>query len=245
MTISIDVRNKIIELHLGGKKRQEITDNLNLSGIRVSTGSISNIIAEWRQHENLQALHAGREPRLTKFRQTCTLQPDSNNMQQSLQSNMNNMTPHSSEVQQKSISSNDIIKINAEPPLLLVRHGSGTGQAVSTTNTNSNSNIVIPRDGGPLSHLLGEDTLTDEEEVIPPVTSYSNLPSSVPPTLSMGLYPNTNIPSNFHISIPIRIIPILKSRNLKLRNHPNPNLNLNINNITMITMTVITMIKRS
>jgi hypothetical protein len=189
MTISIDVRNKIIELHLGGKKRQEIADNLSLSGIRVSTGSISNIIAEWRQHENLQALHTGREPRLTKFRQTCTLQPNANNMQQSLQSNTK--TPHSSEVQQKSISSNDIIKINAEPHLLLVRHGSGTGQAVSTTNTNSNSNIVIHRDEGPLTHLLGEDTLTDEEEVIPPVTSYSNLPSSAPPTLSMGLYPNT------------------------------------------------------
>src|SRR5215469_12123384 len=43
---------------------------------------------------------------------------------------------------------------------------SGVEQVV-TTNTNSNSN-VIPRDGGPLSHLLGEDnsnhTSTDEEE---------------------------------------------------------------------------------
>ncbi|MGB6595066.1 MAG: hypothetical protein WBE68_26490, partial [Candidatus Nitrosopolaris sp.] len=71
-------------------------------------------------------------------------------------------------------------------------------QAVSTTNTNSISNVITPRDAGPLSHLLGEDTSTDEEEVIPPVTSYSNLPSSVPPTVSMSLYPNTNIPSNFN-----------------------------------------------
>ena len=58
---------------------------------------------------------------------------------------------------------------------------------------------------------------------------------------------STNNPyqSNIKLTIPIRVISILKSRNLKLKNHLNPNLNLNlnINNITMITMTVITMIK--
>jgi hypothetical protein len=51
--------------------------------------------------------------------------------------------------------------------LLMARHGSN----------------VIPRDGGPLSHLLGDNntnhTSTDEEEVIPSVTSYSNSPSPV------------------------------------------------------------------
>jgi hypothetical protein len=41
------------------------------------------------------------------------------------------------------------------------------------------SNIVIPRDGGPLSHFLGEDTSADE--VIPSVTSYFNSPSPVVP----------------------------------------------------------------
>jgi hypothetical protein len=41
--------------------------------------------------------------------------------------------------------------------LLMTCHGSGTGQAVTTTN-NSNSNVVAPRNGAPLSHLLGEDT---------------------------------------------------------------------------------------
>lgn len=45
--------------------------------------------------------------------------------------------------------------------LLMARDGSGTGQAVIT---NSNSN-VIPRDGGPLSHLLCEDNSTDEDEI--------------------------------------------------------------------------------
>src|SRR5215469_1626124 len=63
---------------------------------------------------------------------------------------------------------------------------SGVEQVV-TTNTNSNSN-VIPRDGGPLSHLLGEDTSTHEEEVIPSVTSYSNSPSPVVP-VSTSLIP--------------------------------------------------------
>ena len=53
-------------------------------------------------------------------------------------------------------------------------------QGFITTNTNwsANSNIAIPRDGGPLSHFLGEDTSTDEK-VIPSVTSYSNSPSPV------------------------------------------------------------------
>jgi hypothetical protein len=62
--------------------------------------------------------------------------------------------------------------------------GSGTGQAVTTTN-NSNSNVVTPRNGAPLSHLLGEDTSTDEEEIISvSVTPYSNSPSPVVPVLT-------------------------------------------------------------
>src|SRR5215469_2708874 len=45
------------------------------------------------------------------------------------------------------------------------------------------SSIVIPRDGGPLSDFLGEDT--DEEEIISvPVTPYSNSPSPVVPVLT-------------------------------------------------------------
>jgi hypothetical protein len=62
-------------------------------------------------------------------------------------------------------------------------------------NSSTNTYIVIPRDGGPLLQLLCQDESTDEEEVIPPVTSYSNLPSSVPSIVSMSLYPNTNIPN--------------------------------------------------
>ena len=119
--------------------------------------------------------------------------------------------------------------------------------AFSTTNTNSNSN-VIPRDGGPLFHLLCEDNSTDEEEVITPVTSYSNLPSSVPSIVSMSLYPNTNISSNFNPYFnPYQnnINPQISRPETQESLEPYPNPNLNINNITMITMTVITMIKRS
>jgi|SRR5215831_1175536 len=60
--------------------------------------------------------------------------------------------------------------------------GSGTAQAITTTN-NSNSNVLTPRNGAPLSHLLGEDTSTDEEEIISvSVTHYSNSPVVPVPT---------------------------------------------------------------
>jgi hypothetical protein len=52
MTIESSVRNKVIELHKNGKKRHEIVYDLNISGIHVSTGSVSNIISEWRQRES-------------------------------------------------------------------------------------------------------------------------------------------------------------------------------------------------
>ncbi len=64
---------------------------------------------------------------------------------------------------------------NVGSPTSMAQVHSGVGQA------NSSSNVVTPRDGGPLSHLLGEDNSTDEE-VIPSVTSYSNSPSPVVPT---------------------------------------------------------------
>jgi hypothetical protein len=46
MTIESSVRNKVIEMHLNKKKRHEIAYELRLSGIKISTGSISNIIKE-------------------------------------------------------------------------------------------------------------------------------------------------------------------------------------------------------
>jgi hypothetical protein len=163
------IKEKVISLYLAGHGRNAIFRQLNDQGIKISHGSVSNSINAYRKkHE------------------------------QPLQSDASVNNTSMGEQPRPSLNDADIstgIPMNiGAGPLLMARHGSGIGQAVIT---NSNFN-VIPRDGGPLFHLLGEDTSTDEEKFIPPVTSYSNLPSSVPPTVSMSLYPNTNIPSNFN-----------------------------------------------
>jgi hypothetical protein len=156
------IKEKVIAAYLSGHGRNQTTRQLNEQGIKISFGSVSNIINAYkREHEQ-------------------TSQPPSHGPQPEADATITGIP----------------MNIGAGSPLLMARHSSG--QAVSTTNTNSISNINTPRDGGPLFHLLGEDTSTDEEEVIPPVTSYSNLPSWMPPTVSMSLYPNTNIPSNFN-----------------------------------------------
>ena len=75
---------------------------------------------------------------------------------------------------------------NTGSPVLIDSRRPGVGKDVTTnTNWSANSNIVIPRDGGRLSHFLGEDTSTDEEEIISvSVTPYSNSPSPVVPVLT-------------------------------------------------------------
>jgi len=65
-------------------------------------------------------------------------------------------------------------------PVLIDSRRLGVGKAFNT-NWSASSNIAIPRDGGPLSHFLGDDTSTDEK-VIPSVT-YSNPPSPVVPVM--------------------------------------------------------------
>ena len=103
-----------MQMHLAGHGRNEIARLLNEQGLRVSEGSVGNIVRTYRRSRN----------------------------EQSLQSDMNN----TSEIEQ-----------------------------VTT-------NIATPRNGAPLSHLLGEDTSTDEEEIISvSVTPYSNSPSPVVP----------------------------------------------------------------
>jgi hypothetical protein len=49
MTIESSVRNKVIELHTKGKKRDAIAKELNQSGIKISTGSVSNVISSYRR----------------------------------------------------------------------------------------------------------------------------------------------------------------------------------------------------
>jgi hypothetical protein len=66
MTIEISVRNKVVEMHLNGKKRHEIVYELNTSGIKLSTGSVSNIISEWRQREISEVPNIRQQPDLNK-----------------------------------------------------------------------------------------------------------------------------------------------------------------------------------
>lgn len=144
------IKEKVLSAYLAGHGRNQITREMHGLGIKVSHGSISNIINAYkRKHEQPS------QP------QICPESRTSN----------------------AGISPGVDIN-NTGSPLLMTFHGSGTGQAVTTTN-NSNSNVVTPRNGAPLSHLLGEDTSTDEEEIISvSVTPYSNSPSPVVPVLT-------------------------------------------------------------
>jgi hypothetical protein len=104
VTIATELRTKVVQMHLEGLGRNEISRILTQQGLHISEGSVGNIVRAYRKHE------------------------------QSLQSDT-----------------------------------SGIEQVNPKT-----------RDGGPLSHFLGEDTSTDEE-VIPSVTSYSSSPSPAVP----------------------------------------------------------------
>ena len=48
MTISSDVRTKVIDLARQGKGRNEIAYELSLANTKVSSGSVSNILKEWK-----------------------------------------------------------------------------------------------------------------------------------------------------------------------------------------------------
>jgi hypothetical protein len=141
------IKEKVLSAYLAGDGRNEITREMHGLGIKVSHGSISNIINAYkRKHEQPQIC------------------PESRTSNAGISTGV------------------DIN--NTGSTLLMTCHGSGTGQAVTTTN-NSNSNGVTPRNGAPSSHLLGEDTSTDEEEIISvSVTPYSNSPSPVVPVLN-------------------------------------------------------------
>ncbi len=141
------IKEKVLSAYLAGHGRNQITREMHGLGIKVSHGSISNIINAYkRKHEQPSQPQACPESRTSNA----------------------------------GISTGVDIN-NTGSPLLMTCHDSGTGQTITTTN-NSNSNVVTPRNGAPLSHLLGEDTSTDEDEIISvSVTPYSNSPSPVVP----------------------------------------------------------------
>ena len=143
------IKEKVLSAYLAGHGRNQITREMHRLGIKVSHGSISNIINVYkRKHEQPS------QP------QICPESRTSN----------------------AGISAGVDIN-NTGSAHLMTCHSCGTGQAVTTNN--SNSNVVTPRNGAPLSHLLGDDTSTHEEEIISvSVTPYSNSPSPVVPVLT-------------------------------------------------------------
>jgi hypothetical protein len=175
MTINSTLRAKVIELYLQKRGRNEIARSLG-----ISQGSVSNILRAHKSKSESTTISD------TSLGQNCgqisnehSCADDISTESQTISNvDSSKMTPQEFE----SFISNDNASIsigvninNTGSPVLSRRP---VGKAV-TTNIDwaANSNIVIPRDGGPLSHFLGEDTSTDE--VIPSVTSYSKLPSPV------------------------------------------------------------------
>lgn len=49
--ISSSVKEKVIQLHLDGKGRNEIAEILNHSHIRISQGSVTNILNTWKREQ--------------------------------------------------------------------------------------------------------------------------------------------------------------------------------------------------
>src|SRR5215813_8149737 len=162
MTTNPTLRAKVIELYLQKRGRNEIASSLS-----VSQGSVSNILRAYKSKSESTTISD------TSLGQNCgqisnehtTCAEDISTESQTF-SNVDpaKVTPQEFE----SFISNDNASIgvninNTGSPVLIDSRRPGVGKAVTTnTNWSANSNIVIPRDGGPLSHFLGEDTSTDE-----------------------------------------------------------------------------------
>src|SRR5215469_4217365 len=176
MTISPTLRAKVIELYLQKRGRNEIASLLS-----ISQGSVSNILRAYKSKSESTTISD------TSLVQNCGQISNEHTTCAEESQTISNVDSSKVKLQEfESFISNDnasigVNIINTGSPVLIDSRRPGAGKAVTTnTNWSANSNIVIPRDGGPLSHFLGEDTSTDEE-VIPSVTSYSNSPSPVVP----------------------------------------------------------------
>jgi hypothetical protein len=177
MTINPTLRAKVIELYLQKRGRNEIVSSLS-----ISQGSVSNILRAYKSKSESTTISD------TSLGQNCgqisnehtTCAEDISTESQTIDSSK--ATPQEFE----SFISNDNASIgvninNTGSPVLIDSRRPVVGKAVTTnTNWSANSNIVIARDGGPLSHFLGEYTSTNEEEVITPVTLPS--PAAQEPT---------------------------------------------------------------
>jgi type II secretory pathway component GspD/PulD (secretin) len=61
MTIKSEIREKVIQMAKEGKGRNEITATLNLSNIKIASGSVSNILKEWHDSERREQLESSNE----------------------------------------------------------------------------------------------------------------------------------------------------------------------------------------
>lgn len=144
MTITREVREKVIQLSTEGRGRNEIARLLTGQGFHISEGTVGNIVRAYRQQPSQPVYSIIEQP---SQRQQPLLQPPPPNT---------------------GINSGIPIKKTDGSSLL-----SGTGLAV----TNSNPN-VIPRHGGPLSHLLCE---VDEDTTVVNSSAYSIITNTTSP----------------------------------------------------------------
>jgi hypothetical protein len=182
MTINPTLRAKVIELYLQKHGRNEIASSLS-----ISQGSVSNILRAYKsksESTTISDTSLGQNCGQISSEHTSCAEDISTESQTISNVDSSKMTPQEFE----SFISNDNASIsigvninNTGSPVLIDSRRPGVGKAVTTnTNWSANSNIVIARDGGPLSHFLGEYTSTNEEEVITPVTLPS--PAAQEPT---------------------------------------------------------------
>jgi hypothetical protein len=166
MTINPTLRAKVIELYLQKRGRNEIASSLS-----ISQGSVSNILRAYKSKSEstiISDTSLGQNCSQISNEHTTCAEDISTESQTISNVDSSKVTPQEFE----SFISNDNASIsigvninNTGSPVLINSRRPGVGKAVTTnTNWSANSNIVIPRDGGPFSHL-GEDT-----KVITPVT---------------------------------------------------------------------------
>src|SRR5215831_3399834 len=162
MTINPTLRAKVIELYLQKRRRNEIASSLS-----ISQGSVSNILRAYKSKSESTTSLGQNCGQISNEHTTCA--EDISTESQTI-SNVDSSKVTPQEFESSSFISNDNASIcigvninDTGSPVLIDSRRRRVGKAVTTnTNWSANSNIVIPRDGGPLSHFLGEDTSTDE-----------------------------------------------------------------------------------
>jgi hypothetical protein len=160
-----NIKDKIISAHLDGLGRNQITRALHEEGIKVSHGSVSNIIIKYKR-QNEQSVQPD-----TQMNNTSVVQP-----QQPLQPSQlsqSQISPRPSPPNDAGISAGIPINNIGSPSL------TASGRPGVRLATKNNTNVT-PRDGGPLSLFihLGEDDSTEESNLQSPTPKPDSLPSS-------------------------------------------------------------------